>query len=36
MGNELIVTYSANAWDFDDLREDLCLYWPRFLRVVRQ
>jgi len=36
MGNELIVTYSANAWDLDDLREDLRLYWPRFVRVVRQ
>jgi hypothetical protein len=36
MGNELIVTYSANAWDLDDLREDLRLYWPRFIRVVRQ
>jgi len=35
MGNELILTYSANAWDFDDLRKDLRLYWPRFVRVVR-
>jgi hypothetical protein len=35
-GNELIVTYSANSWDFDDLSKDLRLYWPRFIRVVRR
>ncbi len=36
MGNELMLTYSANSWDFEDLRKDLRLYWPRFVRVVRR
>ena len=32
--NELIVTYSANSFEFKDLFEDARLYWPRFMRVT--
>jgi len=33
-GNEVILTYAANAWKLEDLQRDLRLYWPRFVRVV--
>ena len=33
-GNEVIITYAANAWRLENLQRDLSLYWPRFVRVV--
>jgi hypothetical protein len=31
--DELLITYAANSWSFEDLSHDARLYWPRFLRV---
>jgi hypothetical protein len=32
-GDELIITYASNAWDFWDVMRDARIYWPRFVRV---
>jgi hypothetical protein len=33
-GNELIVSYVANAFDIDTVLRDVNLYWPRFVRIT--
>jgi hypothetical protein len=32
-GDELVITYASNAWDFWDVMRDARIYWPRFVRV---
>ena len=32
-GDELLVTYAVNSFQFGDLFSDASLYWPRFVRV---
>ncbi|MFZ5517366.1 MAG: DUF4185 domain-containing protein [Candidatus Zhuqueibacterota bacterium] len=32
-GDELILTYVCNSWDFWQLASDARIYWPRFLRM---
>ncbi|MEW6441034.1 MAG: DUF4185 domain-containing protein [bacterium] len=34
-GDEIVITYAANSWRFEDLNRDLRLYWPRFVRVTQ-
>lgn len=34
--NDLVVTYAANSWNMEDHRRDLRLYWPRFVRLVKE
>lgn len=32
--NEVVVTYAVNSWDLEDLKRDLRIYWPRFVRLI--
>ncbi|HUC83726.1 MAG TPA: hypothetical protein VL970_00930, partial [Candidatus Acidoferrales bacterium] len=33
-GDELLLTYAANSFEFSNVLNDARLYWPRFVRLT--